>query len=110
MLNNFIGGGQVFLHKVRMFTQVFMRTVHVSLIIGILVSICWNWNDAKLIDWNGVISYRKANIAIMWDGAMGSIRNNIGKDAGSIPSINVKSGAYGTRVKLWKGANPYKIV
>ena len=30
MLNNFIGGGQVFLHKVRMFRQVLRTTVFVS--------------------------------------------------------------------------------
>ncbi len=30
MLNNFIGGGQVFLHKVRMFRQVLRTTIFVS--------------------------------------------------------------------------------
>ena len=35
MLNNFIGGGQVFLHKVRMFKQVASTTFKVALLIGI---------------------------------------------------------------------------
>ena len=38
MLNNFIGGGQVFLHKVRMFWQVFTRTIHMALLLGVIVS------------------------------------------------------------------------
>ena len=39
MLNNFIGGGQVFLHKIRMFQQVFVRTVSVALLLGIVASV-----------------------------------------------------------------------
>ena len=38
MLNNFIGGGQVFLHKVRMFKQVLRATLVVSAIAGMLTS------------------------------------------------------------------------
>jgi hypothetical protein len=37
MLNNFIGGGQVFLHKVRMFRQVLRTTVFVSVMRGALI-------------------------------------------------------------------------
>jgi len=32
MLNNFIGGGQVFLHKIRMLRQVVGTTIFVSLL------------------------------------------------------------------------------
>ena len=33
MFNNFIGGGQVFLHKTRMFSQVFKKTIYISIMI-----------------------------------------------------------------------------
>ncbi len=52
MLNNFIGGGQVFLHKVRMFSQVFFRTLHVSLFIGIIIAVWLNWSYAQRVDWD----------------------------------------------------------
>ena len=45
MLNNFIGGGQVFLHKVRMFRQVLRATVFVSTIAGMLMA--WSLHNSK---------------------------------------------------------------
>ena len=58
MLNNFIGGGQVFLHKIRMFSQVFFRTLHVSMFIGIFIAVWLNWSAAQRVDWDGFLSYR----------------------------------------------------
>ena len=93
MLNNFIGGGQVFLHKVRMFSQVFFRTLHVSLFVGILVS-CWlNWSSAQRVDWNGFVSYQKATMALGFDDAFAGIRESIGKDPNHITYINARSGS-----------------
>jgi hypothetical protein len=37
MLSNYIGGGQVFLHKVRMLLQVLARSLHLALAAGILL-------------------------------------------------------------------------
>lgn len=104
MLNNFIGGGQVFLHKVRMFSQVFFRTLHVSLFIGIGIA-CWlNWSSVQKVDWDGFYSYRKASITIAWDDAFIGIREIIGKDAGHISYINAKSGN-----RFWQDIDPYKV-
>ena len=50
MLNNFIGGGQVFLHKIRMFSQVFFRTLNVSLIVGIIIAGCTYYNNITKLD------------------------------------------------------------
>lgn len=105
MLNNFIGGGQVFLHKVRMFSQVFFRTLHVSLFVGIFIA-CWlNWSDMQKVDWNGFVSYRKASLALSWDDAFAGIRESLGKDPNHITYINAKSGG-----KIWKNIDPYKVI
>lgn len=57
MLNNFIGGGQVFLHKVRMFRQVLKATVFVSAIAGMLMA--WSLHNAKNsnLDLGGAYTY-----------------------------------------------------
>ena len=105
MLNNFIGGGQVFLHKVRMFSQVFFRTLHVSLFVGILVS-CWlNWSSAQRLDWNGFVSYKKATMALGFDDAFAGIRESIGKDPNHITYINASSGG-----RVYENIDPYKVI
>ena len=105
MLNNFIGGGQVFLHKVRMFSQVFFRTLHVSLFVGILVT-CWlNWSSAQRLDWNGFVSYKKATMALGFDDAFAGIRESIGKDPNHITYINAKSGS-----RVYENIDPYKVI
>ena len=70
MLNNFIGGGQVFLHKVRMFWQVFTRTIHIACLIGIIVAAGIHSKKLKALDWHAFYSYRKAILADDWDGAV----------------------------------------
>jgi len=64
MLNNFIGGGQVFLHKVRMFRQVLRATVFVSAIAGMLMA--WTMYDNKYnkLDLDGAYTYFKAQVSI----------------------------------------------
>ena len=105
MLNNFIGGGQVFLHKVRMFSQVFFRTLHVSLFVGILVT-CWlNWSSAQRVDWSGFVSYKKATMALGFDDTFAGIRETIGKNPNHITYINAKSGN-----RVYENIDPYKVV
>jgi len=57
MLNNFIGGGQVFLHKVRMFRQVLRTTVFVSVITGIILA--WSFNHQSKLMLIQTISFGK---------------------------------------------------
>jgi len=104
MLNNFIGGGQVFLHKVRMFAQVFFKTLHVSLFAGLLVAFWLNWGAMQRLDWDGFYSYRKAVVAIEWDNAFAGIRSSIGKNPDHITYINAKS-----RGRVWRDIDPYKV-
>ena len=64
MLNNFIGGGQVFLHKMRMLRQVLGTTIFVSLIVGVFLTWSLSSNKTNKVDWDGAITYAKAKFAI----------------------------------------------
>ena len=91
MLNNFIGGGQVFLHKIRMFQQVFTRTVSVAFLLGVIASVTMYNTELKELDWESFYSYRKAMLADEFDGAINSLRMTIGKKPTYITYINVKT-------------------
>jgi type IV conjugative transfer system coupling protein TraD len=91
MLNNFIGGGQVFLHKIRMFQQVFTRTVSVAFLLGAIASVAMHSKELKELDWEAFYSYRKAVLADEFDGAINSLRMTIGKNPTYITYINVKT-------------------
>lgn len=64
MINNFIGGGQVFLHKVRMLRQVLATTFFVSIITGIILT--WSIYSDKYtkLDMDGAVTYAKARIIL----------------------------------------------
>lgn len=104
MFNNFIGGGQVFLHKVRMFGQVFFRSFHVSLLVGILLALLINWGSLQRLDWSGFLSYRKSVLAISFSEAANVIREAIGKEPNHISYINAR-----TNNAQWNDINPHKI-
>ena len=53
MLNNFIGGGQVFLHKVRMLRQVLGTTIFVSLLAGFILTWSFSSNKNMRLDLDG---------------------------------------------------------
>ena len=105
MLSDFIGGGQVFLHKVRMFMQVMYRTIHLSLLMGILVGGLINWSSLKQIEWDEFVSYRKAKTAIVWDEAMNMMRSSIGKEDLHISYINAKF-----KGKVFLNIDPNKLI
>lgn len=101
MLNNFIGGGQVFLHKVRMFRQVLRTTVVVSIITGIILAWSFNSQSNKHIDIDEAITYAKAQIAIRVHPALSAI--SIGK-----PRATVDAYSNG---KLWqKNMSAYSVI
>ena len=64
MLNNFIGGGQVFLHKVRMFKQVAGSTFKLALLIGICVTVFFRLPEFKTMDTAASMTYVRAHIAM----------------------------------------------
>ncbi len=101
MFNSFISGGQVFLHKVRMFGQVLGRTIHSSILIGIFVGLAVQWGSLSKAPWDGFISYRKASLATGFDEAMNQIRYMIGKKTDHTTLIDARLGT-----KEWKRVDP----
>ncbi len=93
MLNNYIGGGQVFLHKLRMLRQVLGTTIIVSMFVG--GSLAWNFNDSsksRQIDWDGAVTYAKAKITLAIHPALSAIA--IGKSKANVDAYS--------NGKLWK--------
>lgn len=73
MLSNFIGGGQVFLHKVRMLRQVISTTIFVSIIAGCLISYQTNTTHIKKLNIDAGYTYLKAKIALSLHPALSMI-------------------------------------
>lgn len=92
MLNNFIGGGQVFLHKVRMLRQLLGTTIFVSLLAGFILTWSFSSNKNMRLDLDGATTYVKAKIAITLHPAISAI--SIGK-----APANVHAYSEG---RLWK--------
>lgn len=100
MLNNFIGGGQVFLHKVRMFKQVAGSTFKLALLIGICMTVFFRLPEFKALDTAASMSYIRAHIAIKFYEIMPSHSGNR-----KAPTIN----AYTNR-GLFKNNVPAKAI
>jgi type IV conjugative transfer system coupling protein TraD len=64
MSNNFINGGQIFLHRFRMLKQVAGSTLQLSILVGIIGAILLLRIQIYEIDFKASISYIKANLAI----------------------------------------------
>ncbi|MFK7973699.1 MAG: hypothetical protein AB8B66_02390 [Rickettsiaceae bacterium] len=64
MISDYIGGGQVFLHKVRVLRQVIGMTILVAVLAGGVLS--WYFNKTRMnqVDWSGAITYAKADILL----------------------------------------------
>ena len=106
MFNNFIGGGQVFLHKVRMFWQVFTRTIHIAFLLGVLLASYINKRELMELDWQGFFSYRKAVLADSFDGIINGVRAGIGNTPNHITLVDAKTGSG----ILATNADPRKII
>ena len=101
MLNNFIGGGQVFLHKVRMFRQVLRTTIFVSFITGVLLAWSFNYHNNKQIDIDGAITYAKAQLAVTLHPAISAI--SIGKPRATVDAYS--------NDKLWqRNMSAYSVI
>lgn len=67
MLNNFINGGQVFLHKVRMLRQVLKSTLFIAVFIGMSLSSWQEYTHLQNQKWHYVIVYFKAKMSSSLD-------------------------------------------
>lgn len=106
MFGNFIGGGQVFLHKVRMFWQVFTKTIHIALLLGMIASCFIHTKEFNALDHYAFLSYRKAVLADSFDGMINEIRLAIGNKPNYITYVAARtdSGVLSTK------ADPRKVI
>lgn len=106
MLNNYIGGGKVFLHKIRMLWQVLGKTVHIAVLLGILITTSLHWSKLQKLDLHAFYSYRKAVIADGFDEAMNNIRISVGNKPDHITLVDAK-----TKSGIWiTQIDPRKVI
>lgn len=101
MLNNFIGGGQIFLHKIRMFMQVFGRSFYVASLISLVITIFIQYPKKDQYDWRAAYSYQKASIAQgFYNGAL-DFRKSTKQKGSNKNTINAytKSGLYAKNIQ-----------
>jgi len=79
MLNNFIGGGQIFLHKITMFLQVLGRSVKVSLMVGMVFGISFNYANLSKMDSHVIKTIIKAHTLQCFDSVVNTMRVAAGK-------------------------------
>jgi len=86
MFSNYIGGGQVFLHKMRMLRQVLSTTIFVSILTGFLLT--WSSSSDKTMkfDYDGAITYAKAKVALTVHPALSAI--SIGKSKANVDAYS----------------------
>jgi type IV conjugative transfer system coupling protein TraD len=77
MLNDFIGGGQVFLHKLQMLFQVLRSSFTTSLLVSVTIVCVISYKPAQLLDLRAAMTYQKALLADNFDDAGSFIRNAI---------------------------------
>jgi type IV secretory pathway TraG/TraD family ATPase VirD4 len=106
MFNNFIGGGQIFLHKVRMFRQVLSGSFSASIIIALIVSGMSYSGSLSKLDIDAVISYRKAALANVAGDVVGVFKDAKLKNRGEGITIDAstKRGIYA------RGVTPQRVM
>ena len=105
MFNNFIGGGQVFLHKIRMFMQVFWRNFHISILVGSLIGAGVFLPALLKSDLSGALTYRKAALADGFDQAVNPIRHSLTSNKRDhVTTISVYEDGYSRNLE------PYKVM
>lgn len=108
MLNNFIGGGQIFLHKIRMCMQVLHRSSFVAFLIACIVVFVISYQSIKQIDHYTVITYQKAYFSEVISNITKPIRgfvNPKGKYKQSKIDAYTKDGIYAKNIAVQKIVN-----
>ncbi len=97
MLNDFTGGGQIFLHKIRMFSQVLNRSLTAALIVTIVILSAISYKPVRQLDLRAAMTYQKALFAEGLDDALSGIRLVITSGPQSYTKIDAfdKHGVYG---------------
>ena len=107
MLNDFTGGGQIFLHKLRMFFQVLNRSCLTASLISMAILVMVSYKAALILDLKAVTTYQKALIVDGFDSATSLIRNTINPDSRNyFTTID----AYDKKGLYAKDMDPRKII
>lgn len=77
MLNNFTGGGQIFLHNLRMFIQVLGRSIVASCLLALAIIVLVGYSDLSKINLSASLTYQKALLISAFDKEISSIRRII---------------------------------
>jgi type IV conjugative transfer system coupling protein TraD len=107
MINDFTGGGQIFLHKVRMFFQVFGRSFKAALLASIIIVGLISYKQINVFDLKAAMTYQKAIFANYIDTVTRIFRQS------SITSLDcyyTKIDAYDRKGLHTKDASPLKIL
>jgi len=91
MLNDFIGGGQVFLHKIRMFKQVAAKTIKIGLLGGALLGTLICLPQGRKLDKGAAFSYVKAVLALELQDFCNDFRRDLGSKGETEIRINATS-------------------
>ena len=106
MLNDFTGGGQIFLHKIRMFLQVLNRSFTTSLIVTIVILSAISYKPAGQLDIMAAMTYQKALFADSLDDALSGIRTAINPNSNNYTKID----AFDKRGLYARDVDPRKII
>lgn len=93
MFNNYIRGGQIFLHKMRMLSQVWDKTLFTSFVLALVVTGYLSYDKLSKLDYAAGITYVKAEFA-------NTIHNTFSSN-GKSPEISASSnkGVYSKSIK-----------
>ena len=107
MLNDFTGGGQIFLHRLRMFFQVFNRSFMTSLVVSVVITLAISYKSAQVLDIKAAMTYQKAIIVDGFDNATGFIRRTINSASANYTTT---IDAYDRKGLYAKNIAPHKII
>ncbi len=107
MLNDFTGGGQIFLHRLRMFFQVLNRSFMTSLLLSMVITSAISYKSAQVLDIKAAMTYQKAIIVDSFDNATGFIRRTINSASANYYTTIV---AYDRKGLYARNIDPRKII
>ena len=107
MLNDFTGGGQIFLHRLRMLFQVLNRSCFTAFVISMVILVIISYKPALTLDLHAVVTYQKAVMVDSFDSATSFFRKaaNPGS-AGYYTTID----AYDKKGLYARNIDPRKII
>ena len=107
MINDFTGGGQIFLHKLRMFFQVLNRSCLTAFLVSFVILLVISYEPALRLDLKAAMTYQKAVIVDSFDSSTSTIRGSINPNsAGYYTTID----AYDKKGLYAKDIDPRKLI